>query len=222
VRNWRDKETPTGRGAGSVQSAVPIFSAIYSPTVSVVIHGPFIAIPRWELGKFMKRDASNRIKAFITILGIVLLYAIPASAVYEHGHMALQIWDEEGQANAPAWVQAWLMVMRVSMLSGLLFVWRHVEARWVTAGVALGFFATQVAIPMLPIVKLSGLVALVHVIAWSPGLFFMLKNRPFLKGLSIYAVWSGLITLIIVFSFIFDVRDSVIYTHHLITRSAIP
>ncbi|MEO9468322.1 hypothetical protein [Parasphingorhabdus sp.] len=144
-----------------------------------------------------------------------LLTATNAGA-YEPGNQALQLWNDEGIANSPQWVQTWLMVMLASFAVGLLFVWKRVEARWVVGGFITAILLSRLGIPALGIVKLSGLVALVHLIFWSPGLYLLLKNRPFLTERSFYALWSALITVVILFSFIFDVRDAVIYLDYVL------
>ena len=48
-----------------------------------------------------------------------------------------------------------------------------------------------------------------------PG-FVLLKRRPFLQGRSPYALWSGAITAVIIFSFIFDIPDAAIYLDHML------
>jgi len=135
---------------------------------------------------------------------------------YQHGHAALEIWGPKGVANSPEWVQIWLKVMLFSFAGSLIFIWKHIEARWVLGGFAVGMLISRFIIPELSLIKLSGLVALIHVICWSPSLFFLLKNRPFTKGISAYAIWSGWITLVILFSFLFDIRDAAIYINHVI------
>jgi hypothetical protein len=150
-------------------------------------------------------------------IGITLLFTATFSFAndYESGHQALQVWDQAGQSNAPAWVQLWLKIMMLSFLAGLLFVWNHVEARWVVGGIIVGLLVSKFGIGATSIPMLSGLVALIHLIFWSPGLYFLLKNRPFIKGWSFYAVWSALITGVILFSFVFDIRDAAIYLNHI-------
>ncbi len=142
--------------------------------------------------------------------------AAPAQAAtgYEPGHSALEVWNAEGQANAPQWVQIWLMIMLASFALGLLFVWKRVEARWVVGGFITSLLVSGFVIPALGLVSLSGLIALMHLIFWSPALYLLLKNRPFSKDRSFYALWSGLITAVILFSFIFDIRDAAIYLDH--------
>ena len=62
---------------------------------------------------------------------------------------------------------------------------------------------------------LSGLIALLHVVFWSPALYLLLTRRPFMKERSAYAVWSALATLVILFSFVFDVPGAAIYLDHI-------
>lgn len=150
--------------------------------------------------------------------GLSALFAMPALAAYEHGPGALQIWDEQGLANSPTWIKAWLAFMALTMFSGVFFVWKHVEARWVVAGITAALLISKFVIPALSIVSLSGLVGLVHVIFWSPALYVLLKNRPFSKGISAYAIWSGVVTAVLLFSLFFDIRDAAIYLQHMATR----
>lgn len=170
----------------------------------------------------MKPNQNSLISASKTALyafGLTALFVSLANAnEYTHGHTALEIWDKQGQANAAEWVKIWLKILMASVFLGLFFVWTRVEARWVVGGILLGLIVSRVVLPALPIVKLSGLVALLHLIFWTPGLILLLKNKPFLRGLSPYAVWSGWMLCAILFSFIFDIRDAAIYLHHIATR----
>ena len=166
------------------------------------------------MGIQLNVNLPSRLILFLALLSL----AIPAfaAAPYEPGHAALQLWNAEGQARAPQWVQTWLMIMLASFALGLLFVWKRVEARWVVGGFILGLLVSRFGIPALGIAKLSGLVALVHLVFWMPGLWLMLKNRPFLNERSLYALWSALITGVILFSFLFDIRDAAIYIDHIL------
>ena len=157
-----------------------------------------------------------------TIICLALLSLLAngnlAAAEYSKGHAALQIFDQEGMAAAPRWVMVWVMFMAASFAAGLFFVLRHVIARWVVGGFVVGFAVTAIA-PLLGVVVLSGFIALVHIICWSPGLYQLLSKRPFLPGndgYSAFSIWSGLITCVILFSWIFDIRDAVIYLQHII------
>jgi len=149
--------------------------------------------------------------------GLCLISSLAVAAEYEYGNKALQIWDDQGKANAPQWVHVWLKCLAITYLSGLFFVIKHVEARWMVGGVLLGLVFSRIIIPSSDVVLLAGLFSVIHVVFWTPGLYLLLRRQPFRKGLSFYSVWAGLATLMTLFSFIFDVPDAVIYLHHILS-----
>ena len=154
---------------------------------------------------------------FIVFLGL-LIASNAWGADYAKGHGALEIFDSEGIKLAPSWVKIWIAFMALSFFSGLFFVKNHVIARWVVGGFLVGFLLTSIA-PSLNIVVLSGFIGLVHIVCWSPGLFQLLRSRPFLTGElthTAFSIWSGVITFVILFSFIFDIRDAAIYLKHIL------
>ena len=151
----------------------------------------------------------------------VLVYnvVLPGTALaqaYTSGHQPLELWDAEGQANAPAWIGIWLNILLAVFALGLLFVWRHIEARWVVGGFLATIPTTILLTQVLGVAPLSGLFALMHVVFWSPALYVLLTRRPFLGERSLYGLWSGAITAVIIFSFIFDIPDSAIYLDHIL------
>jgi len=148
---------------------------------------------------------------------LCLFSGLAFSADQEEVHRALRLFDEEGRANASDAVKAWLKVMTVMLLSSLLFVWKRVEARWIAGGVILMLLFSRLIVPTFEIPFLEGLASLTHVILWSPGLYFLLSRRIFLKELSIYSVWAGLMTLVILISFFFDIPDSIVYLIHILS-----
>lgn len=158
----------------------------------------------------------NLAMRFLAAIALLFTATFSLASDFESGHQALQLWDAAGQSNAPAWVQVWLKVMAVSFLAGLLFVRKHVEARWVVGGIIVSLLLSKFGVGLTSIPLLSGLVALIHLVCWSPGLYFLLKHRPFMKGWSFYAVWSALITGVILFSFVFDIRDAAIYIKYIV------
>ena len=158
----------------------------------------------------------RRLSGALLIIGFVGLGLVDTALAqdYQSGHGALQVWDAEARANVPLWVRIWLRIMQLAFVIGLIFVWRQVEARWAVGGF-LGVFATAVLSQMLTdLVPLSGFIALLHVIFWSPTLYLLLTRRPFMKERSAYAVWSALITFVILFSFIFDIPGAAVYLDH--------
>lgn len=151
------------------------------------------------------------------LLFICLLFAGPILAqVYESGHQALQVWDARAMTNMPLEVKVWLYFMLLTFVIGLAFVRTRVEARWVVCGVLLGLAVTKWVLPAMGFTMLSGLVALVHVIFWTPALYQLLRRRTFLRERSFYALWCAWVALVILISFVFDIRDSVIYLEHVL------
>ena len=168
----------------------------------------------WDLSRGWPR-------AFLVL--VLLGFSLDNTAIaqaYESGHGALQVWDAEARNNVPLWIRVWLRIMQLAFVTGVLFVWRHVEARWAVGGF-LGVFIIAVLSQLLTdLVALSGFIALLHVIFWSPALYLLLTRRPFAKERSAYAVWSALITFIILFSFVFDIpRRSYLSRSHLRIRT---
>ena len=162
----------------------------------------------------MKLKAVLRFALLIAFISSFPLWAA-AQTGYESGHQALQLWDSQAFANAPTWVRYWIWFMAASFVTGLLFVRQHSIARWVVAGFIAGLIISTVVAPAVGIIGLSGFVALVHLICWTPALYLLLSRRPFIGSRSPFALWSGLITAVILFSFIFDIRDAVIYLGHI-------
>jgi hypothetical protein len=163
----------------------------------------------------MASSLSVRILAGLLLCCVVAIE--PAlSQPYESGHQPLQIWDNAARANMPLWVSIWLGIMMTTFALGLLFLRRHAEARWVVGGFIGMILVTVATGRVFGLVPLSGLFSLVHLICWSPALYVLLTRRPFLQGRSLYALWSGAITACIIFSFIFDIPDAVIYLDHML------
>jgi len=161
----------------------------------------------------------NQVRYSTTILVSLVLTLLPMLGLadeYSHGNQALELFDGQGYKNSPMWVQVWVMFMGLCFICGLAFVKNHVIARWVVGGMLAGVVFSALTIFVLGLPALSGYIALVHVVFWSPGLFLLLKHRPFLESKSVYSIWTGVITFVILFSFVFDIRDAAIYLRHLL------
>ena len=149
------------------------------------------------------------------VLALLLLpMSVLAQQEYQHGHGTLQLFDGEGMDNTPQWVMLWIYFMLASFAASLLFVKSHKTARWVAACFITGFVVMTVATELFGVPPLSGFIALIHLIAWTPALIVLLKRRPFLGPVSAFSVWSGVMTGVIIFSFIFDIRDAAIFVAH--------
>ncbi len=164
------------------------------------------------------RHRTLTVAAGIALIAGLLVFCFGGAAwaqPYDHGSGALQIFDAEGQANAPRWVRIWILIMASTFALGLIFVWWRVEARWAVGGMIALLLSFVVIRQFTDIAFLSGLIALLHLVFWSPALYLLLTRRPFLKERSIYAVWSGAMAFVILFSFVFDIRDAAIYVDHI-------
>ncbi len=134
-----------------------------------------------------------------------------AQEAYEHGHGAMQLFDEQGMKNTPQWVMIWVYFMLASFAASLFFVKDHVEARWVAGGFLAGVVLMTIGTRILGIPPLSGFIALMHIIGWTPALVVLVKKRPFMGPSSAFSIWAGVMTAVIIFSFIFDIRDAAIF-----------
>jgi len=153
--------------------------------------------------------------AVVLSFGLLAEPAMAAEQVYQSGHQPLELWDNDARANMPQWVQVWLAFMMSTFFVGVFFVRRHVEARWVVGGFVAMMVVTVATGRVFGLLPLSGLFSLVHLICWSPALYLLLTRRPFMQGRSAYAIWSAVITGCIIFSFIFDIPDALIYLDHM-------
>ena len=143
--------------------------------------------------------------------------ALPAFAQdIAHGNGALEIFDAEGIANSPTWVKVWIGFMMGTFLVGLGFAIKQVQARWVMGFIVAGFVTMGVLTSGLAMPQISGFIALIHLIFWAPALSILLKNRTFLKESTWFGRWTALLTFVILFSFIFDIRDAAIYLDHIL------
>lgn len=155
----------------------------------------------------------------LMIIALVVLHvssAVAAQGELAHGNGALEIFDAEGQANTPQWVMIWIYLMAASFAAGLFFVKNHSIARWVVGGFLLGIVCMALLGRAFGIPPISGFIATIHIVFWSPGLFQLLTKRPFLGERSAFTIWSGVITFVILFSFVFDIRDAYLYLMHII------
>ena len=151
---------------------------------------------------------------------LILSIFVPLGAhatEYQKGYRALEIFDAQGMEVTPLWVMIWIVISTTWFAGGLFFIRRHSIARWVVGGYFAGFLAL-VLLSTIDLVqlKLAGFNALIHIIFWSPSLYLLLTRRPFLSSkASAFSIWSGVITVVMLFSFIFDVPYSFIYLRHI-------
>ncbi len=153
----------------------------------------------------------HQLIALFIISIIVLLSGSASAQEFEHGNQAMQLFDKQGFENPPKWVQLWVGFMMMTFIAGIFFVKNHMIARWVVGCMIAGMIFAIIAGRVFGMPYYSGFIALIHVVFWSPALYQLLSKRPFAGPRSAFSIWSAVITFVICFSFIFDIRDAVIY-----------
>lgn len=159
-------------------------------------------------------------KYLAAILPVLVAVLVPEAGAQEYpsGHRALEVFDDAGRRAMPAWVLVWTVASTLWFAAGLAFVGREPIARWVVGGWAAAL-ATLVALGALDSVlfRLAGFNALAHVLFWTPALYQLLATRPFLaRPPTAFSVWSGGITAIMLFSYVFDIPYSITWIRHVV------
>jgi hypothetical protein len=154
---------------------------------------------------------------------ILTLFFVPTITVtgaeqeYALGHGALEVFGGDGFKQTPTWVQAWVGFMLATFAVGLFFSWKHPLARWVVSGLVLSASCGGAIFAFLGLPFLGGSIAITHLVFWTPALIFLLIKRPFFNMAepTAFRVWSAVITGVIIFSFVFDIRDAAVYILHI-------
>ena len=136
---------------------------------------------------------------------------------YPSGIGPLEVFDQAAMMAMPVWVQIWLTFLLLTFLVGLVFfAWRKPIARWAAGGFIVSVIAGNLIFPALGLPVLSGAISIMHVVGWTPALILLLMRRPFLNRQegTAYRLWSAILTGVILFSFVFDIPDSLIYIRH--------
>lgn len=161
---------------------------------------------------------ATQIYRFITLAIFMLLsHSTLAAEGFAKGHGALQHFDAQGMSVTPMWIQIWVAVMVLTFAIGLfVFAWKQPIARWAAGGFILSASSGASIFGALGLPFLSGAIAIMHIICWTPALVLLLTRLPFLDPEQgrWFRVWSAAITFVISFSFVFDIRDAAIYIAH--------
>jgi len=137
---------------------------------------------------------------------------------------SIRVWDNSARLGLPPLLKAWLLLLVVAFLTAIFFVFAHLPARWVLGG----FIVSHVIVYMLSVAKnyvlRAGMVSMLHVICWSPGLVVSLLDWDERAVGGPYQAWSYFIIAVIVIAFVFDIRDATryvyYYTHGLIPQGS--
>ncbi|NIB41584.1 hypothetical protein HBA55_18415 [Pseudomaricurvus alkylphenolicus] len=153
-------------------------------------------------------------KSLLTVIGLMLGCSAFAAEPESVNH-ALRVWDDSARAGVPPLLKGWLIFMKVVILWSLCFVFTRGVSRWVVGGVLADQLLGSWIAQTLELEALVGYSSLMHLIFWTPALIVLLIKRPFMTERNIYGVWSGAVTFTFLVSFLFDIRDSVIYLDHI-------
>ncbi len=146
-----------------------------------------------------------------------------AAEEFTKGPGALQVFDLEGLAATPLWIKLWLAVLVSTFLVGLfVFAWRRPIARGAAGGFLVSLATGHLVFGALDLPMLGGAIGLWHVVCWTPALVLLLWKRPFFDPAEgrWFRIWSGVMTAVIVISFVFDIRDAAIYIGHFSRQGA--
>ena len=127
------------------------------------------------------------------------------------GSPAMSVWDNDARANLPLWMMLWLGFLALTFFLSVIFSWNHVPARWVLASF-IGSHVATIAIENTDgMVLRVGLVSLLHVVFWTPGLVSLLSNQSDLRLNTAYGVWASILLFVYAVAFTFDIRDGIVW-----------
>ena len=153
------------------------------------------------------------------VVGLLTLssFALGLDPQYSVGHGALDIFNQEGFLATPRWVQIWILILIGTFIVGFYFAWKHSIARWTVGGFIFSMTMGHTVFGFFNLPFLGGSIAIMHLVCWSPALLILLIKRPYFnrnERMS-FRAWSGLMTSVLIFSFVFDIKDAVIYISHI-------
>ncbi len=169
---------------------------------------------KWTLG--FKQMIHYTKFALLLLSTLISVSAIAAETEYAHGHGALEIFDGAGFLETPLWVQIWVVLLLSTFVVGFCFAIKHPIARWSSAGLIASLTSGHAVFDLLGLPFLGGSIAIMHIVCWTPALWFLLSKRPFLDThySNAFRLWSAVMTFVILFSFVFDIKDAAIYISH--------
>ncbi|MEM6857337.1 MAG: hypothetical protein AAF559_05650 [Pseudomonadota bacterium] len=147
----------------------------------------------------------------LVVLAVAIMIITAPNAPF-----ALQDWNMETRLGLPLHMKIWLGFMLVANLSSVLFVRRHIAARfvlgaWVASHVWIG--AIEGSGLFSPT---GGFVSFGHLVFWAPAIWALYAYRSEIKLPSAYGVWACYISFVYAVSLVFDSRDSVIWIASLV------
>jgi len=104
-------------------------------------------------------------------------------------------------------VKMWMNWMLFIFLLSIVFVWKHVAARYVLGAF---FLTVPIAILVFNLTQSAHLIGISHILLWGPLAYFLFRREVkavSFKPASPYGVWLILLLCTITISLVFDVRD---------------
>ena len=144
--------------------------------------------------------------AITTFLLCAVIIAPEASASY-----ALEDWNMEARRNMPLVMKLWLGAMLLTNLAALLFIRKHVAARWVLGAWLFSHAWIAILEYTGAYTVQGGLVSLGHIIVWAPAIYALYRYRDEIRLRSAYGIWASLMLFFYAVSLIFDFRDAFIW-----------
>ena len=120
-------------------------------------------------------------------------------------------------AVTPKSAMIWMTLLLVWIALGLFFARRQTHARWVVGGFISGFLFLVFSNLVFNRVELQlgGFLSISHLIFWTPALYRLLKDRPFIASpATAFSIWSGIMTLFILISYYFDIQYAITFLDH--------
>lgn len=158
-----------------------------------------------------------KISNYFTFIYISLFSSsLYSMGTYKSGTGALEVFSKDAMLASPLWLKLWIITLVSSFLCGFFFIRQKSIARWAIGGLAFVLLTGQFIFYILNLPMLSGSISICHLVFWTPVFVMLLKKRPFLdqKESFWFRTWSAVLTCVILFSFIFDLRDAFIYVKH--------
>lgn len=158
-------------------------------------------------------------KNTVTIISLLAFSNVifGAENSYPVGAGALEVFGAEALPLTPLWVKVWLGFLFATFAGGAYFSWKHSLARWAIGGFLVSMTTGHFIYSTLNLPLLGGGIAIMHLVCWSPALLLLYLKRPYFdsKEPMGFRIWAGCMTGVITFSFIFDIRDAMIYINHI-------
>ena len=107
-------------------------------------------------------------------------------------------------------VKIWMNWMMLIFILSLLFIYKHVSARYIFGAFVL---TIPLALWIFNLTKSPHLIGIAHIIAWLPLAIYLIRVEIIGKTeklKSIYGVYLTLIIATIFISLFFDIRDSIL------------